>query len=1223
MKHQTRSIHSRHHTLLASLATIGMLVPSIRLHAQAAAPALGVPPQVISSGGKVDQPLTAEFAPVAIPGTAGQKGGTGVISARIYSAPGVKASDGSTVRPGIPGPTFVFKPGELLRLRFQNLLNASDDPGLARFDNNPQNLGGGAGGGFDDIRSHVSHEISIPNNGNLTNLHVHGLHVDPKQDNVTLLILPRDTSPGELSVGLQRFVPTINQWWARNYQYKIPLDHIPGTYWYHSHKHGSTSTQVENGMAGTLVMRPLNDADDIVPNLWNDDPAKTHDRVMMLQEISNYGTPQGLGGSGLGGGDGSGKGARNRVPGSGGGKNVAAGSALALGQNEITLNGAVQPSLTLAPGQAERWRFIMAGANHTAAGSLWVGKYVMPGPLDPNLVNQISAINTQQDANKYIKAQRGTQTFAAAIPTPLAQKMSGIVQLVALDGIPMRSVVDVSPASPTIGGAGNRFDIIVQPDDNAAKDGPYYVFENYPVPSLNDLAAAYPTLFGPGVKPAGAAQARYAAVSQGQLASGAAVLLPPATDSSQKPLPLLPNSDFYRLGTSYNTFTPPWGSIGANGSGIGPATNLPLAPLISGQAKATTGGVEAALPDAATLADFTRGRFQPMPDDQSVGGALPATAAVVMTLNIGGTPVMPATLSTLPQPLAQRVSALSPAGTATMLQRASKSGGLVPGTPAYVKPFPRKVSGRQVVVLDRGTFTFDHPDSVTGKPKKFRQFWINGRQFDIDDSVGEADATTLIQKPIVNVEPALGFYNPNGASPAWTHWTSGTTGPGITPQMLVVNPGYYRQIIPYTLNNGTVVYNYDYGFDPANPTTPKSTPQPNSKSLTGLDDNPSPPKSGTAEEWLLINNSDLYHPFHIHINPFFVEEIGQIHNVPPAGSPPTNSGAWSFKTIKWDPVKKAVINPSKSPFGWVVGNWWDVIMLPPHGYVRMKMWINVPDQAPLDRTNPDSDLVVQDDANTYGSWVFHCHILRHEDRGMMSMVNTEPRPVSLTGSWSGFGGTPVTIADSGGTLTVSNPSLPGTTIAGGNFNEGIGNTFVAQPFYGTVAFTATSPGVVAAPASICYSESSGVLAFSTGQGWVRSRVGSISSYVPPPVPTAPPGLVTLQGTWVDDTPERNVITINQSGGTAGSSASTPAVNGKPARLKFTPQSSKAFWWITGEGAWNAGAVSATNPNLNFAGHVTLLQGSRNQRLNFVVTQSPKGELKLILGNGVTLTRTGN
>ncbi len=186
----------------------------------------------------------------------------------------------------------MFQPGDLLRIRFQNMLNAAQNPWLNAF--NAQLPGAGGPGKGDSIPETVPHEISIPNGPDITNLHVHGLHVDPKQDNVTLLILPEDSDPSSLSTELQRFVPTINRWWTRNYQYKIPKDHLPGTYWYHAHKHGSTSTQVENGMAGTLVMLPNNDQDNIVPGLWNNDPALTHDRVLVIQQLTQFASPQGF-----------------------------------------------------------------------------------------------------------------------------------------------------------------------------------------------------------------------------------------------------------------------------------------------------------------------------------------------------------------------------------------------------------------------------------------------------------------------------------------------------------------------------------------------------------------------------------------------------------------------------------------------------------------------------------------------------------------------------------------------------------------------------------------------------------------------------------------------------------------------------------------------------------------------------------------------------------------
>ncbi|MBJ7522473.1 MAG: multicopper oxidase domain-containing protein, partial [Solirubrobacteraceae bacterium] len=51
-----------------------------------------------------------------------------------------------------------------------------------------------------------------------TNLHVHGMHVSPSGNSDNVLL---DIKPGA----------------TQQYEYKIPLDHPPGTYWYHPHRH--------------------------------------------------------------------------------------------------------------------------------------------------------------------------------------------------------------------------------------------------------------------------------------------------------------------------------------------------------------------------------------------------------------------------------------------------------------------------------------------------------------------------------------------------------------------------------------------------------------------------------------------------------------------------------------------------------------------------------------------------------------------------------------------------------------------------------------------------------------------------------------------------------------------------------------------------------------------------------------------------------------------------
>jgi FtsP/CotA-like multicopper oxidase with cupredoxin domain len=105
---------------------------------------------------------------------------------------------------------------------------------------------------------------------------------------------------------------------------------------------------------------------------------------------------------------------------------------------------------------------------------------------------------------------------------------------------------------------------------------------------------------------------------------------------------------------------------------------------------------------------------------------------------------------------------------------------------------------------------------------------------------------------------------------------------------------------------------------------------------------------GATEEWTLYNDSTgPAHPFHIHINPFQVVEI-----LNPS-------------------VSK---NPVKLPRPWV---WWDNFAIPPAA-------------VPPDST--DGKLVsgyfkmLTRFVDFTGMYVLHCHILGHEDRGMMQLV---------------------------------------------------------------------------------------------------------------------------------------------------------------------------------------------------------------------------------------------
>lgn len=152
----------------------------------------------------------------------------------------------------------------------------------------------------DTIRITMTNGLQDP-----TNLHVHGLHVSPvgKGDNPF-----RNVAPGE----------------SADYEYTLPADHAPGTYWYHPHRHGTVAEQVAAGLYGAIIV------EDSVPL------PVTRERTLLVSDL--------------------------RLDGSG---NVAGPEGMMqqmMGrEGDIVLaNGQVRPQIVAAPGERERWRIINA-----------------------------------------------------------------------------------------------------------------------------------------------------------------------------------------------------------------------------------------------------------------------------------------------------------------------------------------------------------------------------------------------------------------------------------------------------------------------------------------------------------------------------------------------------------------------------------------------------------------------------------------------------------------------------------------------------------------------------------------------------------------------------------------------------------------------------------------------------------------------------------------------
>ncbi|MEE4464899.1 multicopper oxidase family protein, partial [Azotobacter chroococcum] len=138
-----------------------------------------------------------------------ETGQNDAVRLRAYAG---EAADPQTPTPYV-APKVELWPGETFRLTLHNELPTDDSS-----------------------CPHGEHDHNVPHCFNNTNIHTHGLWVSPSgnSDNVHLKIPPQTTF---------------------QYEFNVPADHPAGTFWYHSHLHGTTALQVSSGMAGPLIIR--------------------------------------------------------------------------------------------------------------------------------------------------------------------------------------------------------------------------------------------------------------------------------------------------------------------------------------------------------------------------------------------------------------------------------------------------------------------------------------------------------------------------------------------------------------------------------------------------------------------------------------------------------------------------------------------------------------------------------------------------------------------------------------------------------------------------------------------------------------------------------------------------------------------------------------------------------------------------------------------------------
>jgi FtsP/CotA-like multicopper oxidase with cupredoxin domain len=156
----------------------------------------------------------------------------------------------------------------------------------------------------------------------------------------------------------------------------------------------------------------------------------------------------------------------------------------------------------------------------------------------------------------------------------------------------------------------------------------------------------------------------------------------------------------------------------------------------------------------------------------------------------------------------------------------------------------------------------------------------------------------------------------------------------------------------------------------------------------------------TVEEWKIVNSTlGISHPFHIHVNPFqLVELFNPSETVPNPKDPKKPLPKYIFYPSSDLAPGQCILNPNDSSSWKPCGPsapgpriWWDVFPIPSAAIATDEQ--GKPIAGPPDKDGKPTRIVVPGYfkmrsrfVDYPGYYVLHCHILAHEDRGMMATV---------------------------------------------------------------------------------------------------------------------------------------------------------------------------------------------------------------------------------------------
>jgi len=351
--------------------------------------------EFLSKGGKLNVSLTVRAGQKNIATIAGQGYQCRAMTIRYYEGQDLndpaKKWPPNAQLPG-PGPTMRMRVGDHVTVKLTNAIKPSDFPKTST----------------GEYACNVEKEVTptgpvslYPGNdkapscfhgNNVTNLHYHGMHVTPKKpgDDVMIDVQPigPETPTGGIFTNMFDIPtppPPENSQPTTTAPFK--MGQAPGTHWYHAHKHGSVALQLLNGMAGAFIVEGEFDdqLEKLIPGL------RATEKVMNIQQLGDnieilaFGT---------------------------GPTQVLV--TCAGGDPMPLVNGQLEPTITMKPGEIQRWRLINATMQQVADMTY---RFVGPGGTTTGApeIRQIAYDGIQLAPERYVDPAFGmSQKFTLA-----------------------------------------------------------------------------------------------------------------------------------------------------------------------------------------------------------------------------------------------------------------------------------------------------------------------------------------------------------------------------------------------------------------------------------------------------------------------------------------------------------------------------------------------------------------------------------------------------------------------------------------------------------------------------------------------------------------------------------------------------------------------------------------------------------------------------------------